>query len=200
VNRMKSRTSAVTLAAFGLATAVTLTGCSSGQVSQSANQLPAVNGTATTIGNEKAGVDLRNVYLRAPQTRDFVKPGTMVELLFVATNKSPDNPDKLIGISSDAGEVLVNGGTTVPAGGVLLVGTPDGQKQTLPRSEDATTSVAMVALTKPISNGLNYNFTFKFQNAGEKTIAVPISAGEAPRREGGEAAAPAPAGGGEGHH
>ncbi|MGX9674941.1 hypothetical protein [Mycobacterium sp. HM-7] len=197
---MKSRTSAVTLAAFGLATAVTLTGCSSGQVSQSANQLPAVNGTATTIGNEKAGVDLRNVYLRAPQTRDFVKPGTMVELLFVATNKSPDNPDKLIGISSDAGEVLVNGGTTVPAGGVLLVGTPDGQKQTLPRSEDATTSVAMVALTKPISNGLNYNFTFKFQNAGEKTIAVPISAGEAPRREGGEAAAPAPAGGGEGHH
>ena len=49
---MKSRTSAVTLAAFGLATAVTLTGCSSGQVSQSANQLPAVNGTATTIGNE----------------------------------------------------------------------------------------------------------------------------------------------------
>jgi hypothetical protein len=123
----------------------------------------------------------------------------MVELLFVATNKSPENADKLIGISSDTGEVLVNGGTTVPAGGVLLVGTPDGQKQTLPRSEDATTSIAMVALTKPISNGLNYNFTFKFQNAGEKTIAVPISAGEAPRREAGEAA-PAPAAGGEGHH
>ena len=60
--------------------------------------------------------------------------------------------------------------------------------------------LAMVALTKPISNGLNYSFTFKFQNAGEKTIEVPISAGEAPRREAGGEAAPAPAGGGEGHH
>ncbi|MUL46166.1 hypothetical protein FZI85_09550 [Mycobacterium sp. CBMA293] len=193
---MKSRASAVTLAAFGLATAVTLTGCGAGQVSQSANQLPAVNGTAATINNETAGVDLRNVYLRAPQTRDFVKPGTMVELLFVATNKSPDTADKLLSVTSDAGEVLLNGGTSVPAGGVLLVGSPDGQKQTLPRSEDATTSVAMVALTKPISNGLNYDFTFKFQNAGEKTISVPISAGNAPRREAG-AAAPA---GGEEHH
>ncbi|MDR3664616.1 MAG: hypothetical protein P4L86_30230 [Mycobacterium sp.] len=194
---MKSRTSAVTsgLAACGLAAAVTLTGCGAGQVSQTALQMPAVNGTNATIDNGSGGVDLRNVYLRAPQTRDFVKPGSMVELLFVATNRSPDKADKLLGISSDSGEVLLNGGTTVPASGVLLVGTPDGQKQSLPRSEDANTSMAMVALTKPISNGLNYDFTFKFQNAGEKTISVPISAGEAPRRDAGPAS---PAG--EGQH
>ena len=38
-------------------------------------------------------------------------------------------------------------------------------------------------------------------SSGEKTIEVPISAGEAPRREAGAGeAAPAPAGGGEGHH
>jgi copper(I)-binding protein len=198
VNRTKSRTSAVTsgLAACGLAAAVTLTGCGAGQVSQTANQMPAVNGTNATLGDASAGVDLRNVYLRAPQTRDFVKPGSMVELLFVATNKSPDKADKLLEISSDTGEVLLNGGTTVPAGGVLLVGTPDGQKQSLPRSEDATSSIAMVALTKPISNGLNYNFTFKFQNAGEKTVSVPISAGDAERRD----ADPVAAGGGEEHH
>ena len=61
MNRMKSRTSAVTLAAFGLATAVTLTGCSSGQVSQSANQLPAVNGTATTIGGDPEAVTVLSV-------------------------------------------------------------------------------------------------------------------------------------------
>jgi copper(I)-binding protein len=187
VNRYESRTSAVTayragLAACGLVAAVTLTGCAAGQIAQTANELPAINGTAATIGTTAAGIDLRNVHLRAPQTTDYIKPGSMVELIFVATNKSADKPDKLVGVSSDSGEVMLNGNTTVPAGGVLLVGTPDGQKQSLPRSEDANTSMAMVALTRPISNGLNYNFTFKFQNAGEKTIAVPISAGEAPRR------------------
>ena len=40
-----------------------------------------------------------------------------------------------------------------------------------------------MALSKPITNGLTYDFTFTFEKAGETTIEVPISAGEAPRRE-----------------
>ena len=202
MNRTKSRTSAVTagLAACGLAAAVTLTGCGAGQISQTANQLPAVNGTAATVGDAQAGIDLRNVYLRAKQTRDFVKPGNMAELVFVAVNKSPESADKLVSIQSATGEVMVRGDGAVPAGGALLVGT-EGKNQTLPTSADVSTATADVALTQPISNGLTYKFTFKFQNAGEKTIEVPISAGEAPRREAGAGeAAPAPAGGGEGHH
>ena len=184
MNRTKSRTSAVTagLAACGLAAAVTLTGCGAGQISQTANQLPAVNGTATTIGNAKAGVELRNVYLLAKQDRDFVKPGTMAELVFVAVNKSPDTADKLVSISSPVGEVMVKGLGAVPAGGALLVGT-DGKDQSLPPSQDASVATADVALTKPVSNGLTYKFTFKFQNAGEAEVEVPISAGAEPRRK-----------------
>lgn len=185
MNRTKSRTSAVTagLAACGLAAAVTLTGCSAGQVSQTANQRPAVNGTAATVGDTKAGIDLRDVYLRAQQTRDFVKPGSMAELKFVAVNKSADNADKLLSIQSPTGEIMVRGEGTVPAGGALLVGTPDGQNQSLPRSMDASTATADIALTQPISNGLTYPFTFKFQNAGEVQVDVPISAGSDPRRK-----------------
>ena len=41
----------------------------------------------------------------------------------------------------------------------------------------------MVTLNKPITNGLTYDFTFTFQNAGQTTVPVPISAGEAPRRD-----------------
>src|SRR5690242_1493881 len=69
VNRFKSRRSAVTvaLAACGLAVA-TLSGCSAGQLAQTAAQQAAVNGTAATVGN----VTLRNVHLRAPQTGDYV--------------------------------------------------------------------------------------------------------------------------------
>ena len=185
MNRTKSRASAVTagLAACGLAAAVTLTGCGAGQISQTANQLPAVNGTAATIGDSKAGIDLRNIYLRAKQTRDFVKPGNMAELVFVAVNKSPESADKLVSIQSSTGEVMVRGDGAVPAGGALLVGTSEGKNQSLPASADVSTATADVALTQPISNGLTYKFTFKFQNAGEAQVEVPISAGDDARRK-----------------
>jgi hypothetical protein len=50
-------------------------------------------------------------------------------------------------------------------------------------------------LSKPITNGLTYNFTFDFQKSGKTTVSVPISAGEQPRRE--DAVEPGDTGG---HH
>ena len=181
MNRFKSRSSAVTvaLAACGLAAAAALAGCSAGQVAQTATQQAAVNGTAATIGN----VTLRNVHLRAAQTTDSVQPGSKTELLFVASNESPDTPDKLVSITSDFGTVALSGDTTLPPIGVLVVGEPDGQIAPLEQAETADAAKAMVALSKPITNGLTYNFTFTFQKAGKTTVPVPISAGEAPRRD-----------------
>ena len=59
--------------------------------------------------------------------------------------------------------------------------TPDQGKQPAAQATDA--AKATLALSKPISNGLTYNFTFRFEKAGEATVVVPISAGEAPRRD-----------------
>ncbi len=181
MNRFKSRSSAVTvaLAACGLAASAALAGCSAGQVAQTATQQAAVNGTAATIGN----VTLRNVHLRAAQTADYVQPGSKTELLFVASNESPDTADKLLSITSDLGKVTLSGDTTLPPIGVLVVGEPDGQIAPLESAETAEAAKATVDLSKPITNGLTYNFTFTFQKAGEATVAVPISAGEAPRRD-----------------
>ena len=113
MNRFKSRSSAVTvaLAACGLAVAAALAGCSAGQVAQTATQQAAVNGTAATVGN----ITLRNVHLRAAQTSDYVQPGGEVELLFVASNESPDTADKLTSITSDFGTVSLTGDTSLPA-------------------------------------------------------------------------------------
>jgi len=181
VNRFQSRSYAVAplLAACGLAAAFALSGCSAGQVAQTATQEPAVNGTLATVGE----IALRNIHLRATQSTDYVQPGRDVELLFVAANNSPDVNDKLLSVSSDVGTVSLSGDTTVPANGVLLVGEPDGQIAPLEAAEKASAVQAKIALTKPISNGLTYNFTFDFDKAGETTVAVPISAGEQPRRE-----------------
>ena len=193
MNRSRSRTSALSagLAACALATGLTLTGCGVVQVSQTATQAPAVNGTGATVGD----ITLRNVHLRAAQTSDYVQPGGNVELLFVASNGSPEDDDKLVSITSDVGAVSITGDATVPAGGVLVVGSPDGQITPLESVEAADAADAAVALVKPITNGLTYNFTFNFERAGQTTVPVPISAGETPRREG-----PAEAGDTGGHH
>jgi copper(I)-binding protein len=181
VDRFKPRASAVAagLAACGLAAAVALSGCGVGQVSQMATQEPAVNGTSGNIGP----ISLRNVHLRVEQAGDYVQPGRDIELLFVAVNNSPDVNDKLVSITSDIGKVTLTGDTSIPANGVLTVGAPDGQIAPLESVERAEAAEASVALSKPITNGLTYNFTFVFEKAGETTVIVPISAGEAPRRE-----------------
>ena len=91
----------------------------------------------------------------------------------------------------------MTGDTSLPANGVLVVGEPDGQIAPLESAESADAAKATVALSKPITNGLTYKFTFAFEKAGETTVAVPISAGEA-RAATAEAAAEA--GDTGGHH
>jgi hypothetical protein len=186
VTRPRSRTLAVTsaVAACGLAATVVLSGCSAGQVSQTAIQHPAVNGNNAWVGEENYGIALRNVHLIAPQTSDYVQPGSSVDLVFVAVNGSAEEGDKLVSITSDVGTVSLTGDTKVPVNGTLVVGTPDGQISPLDAIEPANTVEAKVTLTKPISNGINYDFTFNFERAGSSTVAVPISAGETPRRDG----------------
>ena len=159
MNRLTNRLTATTagLAAFGLL----LTGCGSGQISQTAGQEAAVNGMSANLKN----IALRNVHLQSSQSGDYLQPGRIVPLVFVAANDSPDVNDKLVGISSDVGNVVLTGDGSIAAGSALVAGVGGGE-------------TAQVTLTKPITNGLSYNFTFDFEKAGRTTVAVPIAAGE----------------------
>jgi hypothetical protein len=174
--RLSARVAA--LAAGGLAGAIALTGCGSGQISQTATQASAVDGNQAVVNN----VALRNVHIRAVQTGAFLRPGQTVDLVLVASNQSPGIADKLVGITTDIGTVTMSGESQLPAGGTLFVGTADGQSgAAVDAVERAGTAKATVALTKPITNGLTYTFTFDFQKAGSTSLAVPISSGLAPR-------------------
>jgi copper(I)-binding protein len=178
VNLFKIRLPIRQVAIAGLV-AGTLSGCGAGQISQTAMQEPAVNGNRLTINK----VDLRDIRIQAVQPADFVQPGKAVDLVFVAVNGSPDVPDRLVSISSDIGNVAVSGEPRLPAGGMLFVGTPEGQKVAPGPMESSGAAKATVTLTKPISNGLTYNFTFNFEKAGQASVSVPISAGLAPAQE-----------------
>jgi hypothetical protein len=156
--------------------AALLSGCGAGQVSQMSAQEPAVNGNRVTVNN----VALRDIRMQAVQTGDFLQPGRSVDLVAVAVNQSPDTPDRLVGITSDIGTVTVAGDARLPAGGMLFIGTPDGQAVAPGPLGSSNAVRATVALSKPISNGLTYNFTFNFEKAGQATVLVPISAGLGP--------------------
>lgn len=191
MNPSKRRASVIAaIGACGLAASAVLSGCSAGQVSQTATQEPAVNGTSGKAGP----IALRNVHISADQTSDYIRPGAEAQLIFVAANDSADVSDTLVSITSDVGTVTLTGGAEVPVSGVLVVGSPDGQETALSAVEPADAAEAKLELSKPITNGLTYDFTFTFENAGETTVAVPVSAGEAPRRDEG-----AQHGGGESH-
>ena len=169
------------LAAGALIGTVALAGCSAGQLSQTSVQQSAVDGAQAVINN----VALRNVRIRAVQTGDFLRPGATVDLLLVAVNQSPDVTDKLVGITTDIGKVTVAGDPTLPASGVLLIGPRSGQhKKSVDGVENADAVKATVALSKPITNGPNYDFTFNFEKAVSVSVGVPISAPEsAPHHE-----------------
>jgi hypothetical protein len=157
--------------------AVTITGCGAGQLSQTAMQQSAVDGNAAVINN----LVLRNVHIRAVQTSDFLSPGTTVDLVLVAVNQSPDVADRLVGVTTDIGKVTVTGDPTLPPSGVLFFGNQNGQSKNADRAIEAADSVkATIALTKPITNGPNYDFTFTFEKAGSVNVSVPISAPEGP--------------------
>ena len=76
--------------------------------------------------------------------------------------------------------MALSGDGRLPAGGMLLIGTPEGQKVGPGPMGSSNAAKAIVTLAKPISNGLLYNFTFNFEKAGQATVLVPVSAGLAP--------------------
>jgi hypothetical protein len=164
--------------------AATLTGCSSGQQSQTATQQPAVNGTSASVGT----IALRDVHIRAQITGASEPPGETVDLVFVATNQSDTQNDRLVGITSEVGSVTLRpSNPQIPATGLLIVDKPQGaEAEALPAQSDAATATAAVKLAKPISNALTYDFVFKFERAGEAKVAVPVSAGETAPRQGQE--------------
>ena len=155
--------------------ALVVSGCGTGQISQTTSQVRAINGANVTFSN----VALRDIRIQANQTGDFVQPGQTVELTLVAVNQSPDITDRLVSISSDIGTVTITGNPRLPASGVLFLG-PGRRPGPSPVDavENEVRAKATVTLTKPITNGLTYNFTFDFEKAGKGSALVPIAAGE----------------------
>ena len=203
---------AIAVAALAAGAALALSGCGAGQISQTASQVPAVNGNAATVGT----VALRDVRILLPQSEQYTNAkGGKAVLAFSAINQSSSRNDELVSVTTDLGQVKITPekpqlapGQTVVADGAAKAG----EAASAPTSAAAPTTepghgateagegagtadrpadpyahpilVEITGLTKDVVPGLTYGVTFNFKDAGTVAVQVPVDAGpDTPRHE-----------------
>lgn len=187
-------------ALFG-AVALVFTGCGAGQVTQTSEQVSAVNGAEGHVGP----ISLLNVRLAYPADGGHAyEPGDSVTLLLTITNTG-DRADELAQVSTQAtDEVEITGATTVHPD-VALMSSDEGAAEEAgapapsatassepaePQdggggadAETAQLTIVLRGLTHPVRPGLPTEITFVFAQAGEVTLRVPVGEPERGRLE-----------------
>lgn len=139
-----------------LASALALTGCASGKIAQTAQQVSAVSS-----GNGKIGdIDVLNVQFQTPDSAAYPKGGTAPLQIWVSNDSI--NADTLTQVTtSAASKVEIQGTATVQAHSLEDFGTKY--------------KITLTGLTAPISYGVSVPVTFTFRTAGTITINVPVA-------------------------
>lgn len=167
---------AVAIAAGGV---LTLSACGAGQVSQTSDQVAAVNGNSAEVGN----ISLRNVHVVYPQTEEYsIEPGGKVELGFIVVNNSPASADTLTRISTTAASSITvgeeSGGTEIAPLTALGAGAPVDNQVEDPGIPLQFIVVELNGIGEEVRPGLTVPVTFTFEEAGDVELLVPVDAGQ----------------------
>ncbi len=147
-------------------TALAAAGCSAGQITQTSDQVSAVNGSSLEIGH----IQVHNIYL----DQDPGDPADRARLAFTVVNTSRSLTDRLVSIESPAAAVNIlapPGALTLAPGTALAAGQPV-EQLTEPAAPDEPITVALT-VRGGLRPGLPTPFTFVFEVAGTGTVAVP---------------------------
>jgi copper(I)-binding protein len=120
--------------AIGVSALLGIVGCGAGQVAQTADMEPAVNGNMSQVGN----ILLRDVMVAFPESGEPYRAGDDAPLVLTIANVGSAD-DELTRVSSPAGDVEIIGNAKIPAGFALQV-VPPGDNPSAPSSESETTS------------------------------------------------------------
>ncbi len=184
-------------AMLGCAAALILSACGTGQLAATSQQGAAIDGSNGGVGP----MLVRDVVLAYPENKaNFYPKGADVPLELTIVNED-DQPDTLVSVSTPAARgVLIQGNTQIPGGIAVTVVKGDEQHTSpvpslpplpLPRpqhpagpaSPEAGSSaplgfgklrIVLTDLTRPIHAGESVPVTFRFRNAGEVTVPVPM--------------------------
>lgn len=144
--------------AVAAATALLLSGCAAGQVSQTAQQVAAIDGGNATVGH----VGVRNVLVATPPAANYPQ-GSSAALSMVVFNAGLDG-DSLIEISTPAAKSVALSAPKIPLPAQSNVTLADGGAAT----------ATLTGFTKTFCYGQSIPLTFSFEKAGRLTVNVPI--------------------------
>ncbi|MET8776088.1 hypothetical protein ABZV58_13800 [Nocardia sp. NPDC004654] len=212
----------VTVAALAAGAALALSGCSAGQVSQTANQAPAINGNNAEVED----ISLRNVHIVYPSEGYTNVQGGKALIALSIVNNSETVTDELTSVTTDLGQVKItppSGASSVklaPQQTVVAAGKQGGgstdshggdshgddshssqpTKQQTADPEAKPATLEITGLTKDITPGLTYTVSFNFKENGTVQVQVPVDAGTEAERHESDLSGPAAGGGHGGGH
>ncbi|HEX6354536.1 hypothetical protein [Actinophytocola sp.] len=132
----------VPAAAIGLSALLGIVGCGAGQVAQTAEMEPAVNGSMGQVGD----IMLRNVQVAFPENGEAYLAGEDAPLVFTIVNVGGAD-DELVGVTSPAGQVEIIGDARIPARTSLHVVLPDDNPSATSSEETTTTTTTTGSAT-----------------------------------------------------
>lgn len=178
--------------------AVVLAGCGAGQITQTSQQVAAINGANATAG----AIAVRNAQFEfdtAAHGAAIYLAGASAPLEMSIVNTGTQ-ADRLVAASSPvASAVEITGDAAVPGGQVLTIegapvavpAAPPAAEATAPAlpttptvtatGETRTASVVLTGLRQDLQAGPTYPVVLTFERAGELRVDVPIGVPDTPR-------------------
>lgn len=167
MKHLKSPAARGALALVAGSAALALTACGAGQISQTANQVPVVNGTSGAVGD----AEVRDVSL-------IIQEDSSVALKFNASNKAiKDEPVVLKEVKIDDATLNLSGETTLDARCNLVVDSAQSLKsmQADQNKDSCTQYHASTVTGSDFYPGASRGVTFTF-NEGTVKVDAPVTA------------------------
>ncbi|TKV58556.1 copper chaperone PCu(A)C [Nakamurella flava] len=143
--------------ALAMAAAVALTGCAAGQISQTADQVAAIDGANGAVGN----LTILNAQLAQPQG-EAIQAGGNGQLLMWVSNQGLES-DTLTSVTTPyASDVRITGAGEIPGQTLADLATGSG------------TRVVVQDFTQELITGNSVPMTFTFAKAGTIDLNVPV--------------------------
>lgn len=160
----------IVLAGIAAGAVVFTAGCASGQIAQTAEEVPAVPGAQATIGP----IQLHNITVAYP-TNGMYDVGSTARLNFVIANTG-SKADQLVSVSSGSARTVRI--SAQPAG----ASPPTKQSSALKIGPQENLNVygsgpkvLLTDMVRPLRSSQQTTITFRFKNAGQVAVSVPVA-------------------------
>ncbi|TDV40749.1 hypothetical protein [Actinophytocola oryzae] len=160
--------------AIGVSALLGIVGCGAGQVAQTADMEPAVNGNMSQVGN----LVLRDVMVAFPDNGESYAAGEDAPLLLTIANTGGDD-DELTAVSSPAGKVEITGNASIPAHSALQVVQPSDNPSSS-TSETTTTTTTTGSSTAETTGSQPPSSGSSSSTSSESSSATTTTTEEAP--------------------